>query len=590
MQTTIQTLKVRQRDISVQLTRLSSHLRDNTSTADYQLIVQLVSEMNSRLYSNMRLLKDSKFHSLRNEFSSVRHSTSTHANLPDKKIVVTIPGDLEPTEAETSVLSKGLTFVPVNKKIDEYQIKADCEEYVTRLRLKAHFHGQPDNLTDYATPAETDHFAKFDAKLSTRKPPEGQFSAVDHYIDRCRRLVNALDFKRSLTCRFSNLSKAERLALRHLRRRTDVVIRPADKGGAVVVWAHPLCIQEAQEQLSDRRFYGSTVNEMIATCALPPSAKNLVVTTPHTSRFYLLPKIHKPNNPGRPIVSTFSCPTENISAYLDEVLAPFVKSLPTYVKDTNHALHIFDSFRFDTATPSHHFLFTMDVKSLYTVIPNDCGLQALAYFLDKRDIKEPATFTLTRLAELVLTLNSFYFNNEYYRQLGGVAMGSRMGPNYACLFVGYVEQQIREQYTGFIPQLHKRYIDDIDGAASCQRDELENFIDFVSNFHPTLQFTSTITETDLPFLDITLSISEDRIQTSNFYKETDTHNYLHFSSLHPDHCKRAIPYSQFLRLRRLCSDDNDFLWYAYMSWFQHPPQTTGNEANISAGDRAAGWP
>ena len=139
-----------------------------------------------------------------------------------------------------------------------------------------------------------------------------QFSAVDHYIDRCRRFVNTLDFKRSLTRRFANLSQAERLALRNLRRRTDVVIKPADKGGPVVVWARPLYIQEAQKQLSDQRFYEklsadplqdyqrkvkSTVNEMIATCALPPSAKNLVVTTPHTSRFYLLPKIHKPNNP-----------------------------------------------------------------------------------------------------------------------------------------------------------------------------------------------------------------------------------------------------------------------------------------------------
>ena len=95
-------------------------------------------------------------------------------------------------------------------------------------------------------------------------------------------------------------------------------------------------------------------------------------------------------------------------------------------------------------------------------------------------------------------------------------MGSRMGPNYACLFVGYVEQQIRKQYTGFMPQLHKRYIDDIVGAASCQRDELENFTDFVSNFHPALQFTSTITDMELPFLDINLRISEDRIETSIF--------------------------------------------------------------------------
>ena len=90
-------------------------------------------------------------------------------------------------------------------------------------------------------------------------------------------------------------------------------------------------------------------------------------------------------------------------------------------------------------------------------------------------------------------------------------MGSRMGLNYACLFVGYVEQQILEQYTGFTPQLHKRYINDIVGAALCRRDELEDFIDFVSNFHPALQFTSTIIETELPFLDFNLRISEDRI-------------------------------------------------------------------------------
>ena len=59
-------------------------------------------------------------------------------------------------------------------------------------------------------------------------------------------------------------------------------------------------------------------------------------------------------------------------------------------------------------------------------------------------------------------------------------MGSKMGPNYACLFVGYLEQQIREQYTGFIPQLHKRYIDNVVGAASCRREELEAFVDCVS--------------------------------------------------------------------------------------------------------------
>ena len=43
-----------------------------------------------------------------------------------------------------------------------------------------------------------------------------------------------------------------------------------------------------------------------------------------------------------------------------------------------------------------------------------------------------------------------------------------------------------------------------------------------------------------------------------FYKPTDSHSYLLYSSSHPSHVKNSIPFSQFLRLRRLCGDDSDF--------------------------------
>ena len=56
---------------------------------------------------------------------------------------------------------------------------------------------------------------------------------------------------------------------------------------------------------------------------------------------------------------------------------PIVKNLPTYIKGTNHALRILNEFRFQSDTK---FLFTMEVKSLYTVIPNDEGLRALKHF------------------------------------------------------------------------------------------------------------------------------------------------------------------------------------------------------------------
>lgn len=48
---------------------------------------------------------------------------------------------------------------------------------------------------------------------------------------------------------------------------------------------------------------------------------------PRTSRFYLLPKIHKPNNPGRPVISSCGAPTENISVFVDHHLCPLVEQL-----------------------------------------------------------------------------------------------------------------------------------------------------------------------------------------------------------------------------------------------------------------------
>ena len=121
---------------------------------------------------------------------------------------------------------------------------------------------------------------------------------------------------------------------------------------------------------------------------------------------------------------------------------------------------------------------------------------------------------MCRLAELVLALNAFSFDDEHYRQIGGLAMGSKMGPNYACLFVGYIEERIRSTYTGFVPQLHKRYIDDVVGAAQCSRLELDNFINYVSNFHPALQFTSNINDLELKGLSCPLC-RKDRLRCWN---------------------------------------------------------------------------
>eukprot|EP00061_Rhincodon_typus_P000747 g12641.t1 len=99
----------------------------------------------------------------------------------------------------------------------------------------------------------------------------------------------------------------------------------------------------------------------------------------------------------------------------------------------------------------------------------------------KLQLESPPTTSLLCLAELVLTLNNFSSNSSHFLQVRGAAMGTHMGPSYACLFMGYVELSLFQSYSGLHAQLFVRYINDIIGAASLSCPEWENFINFTSN-------------------------------------------------------------------------------------------------------------
>eukprot|EP00061_Rhincodon_typus_P004883 g23660.t1 len=105
---------------------------------------------------------------------------------------------------------------------------------------------------------------------------------------------------------------------------------------------------------------------------------------------------------------------------------------------------------------------------------------------------------------IILTLNNFSFNSSHFLQTKGLAMGTRMGPNYACLFVRYVEQSLFRSYT--IPHLFLRYIDDCIGTTSCSHEQLKQFIHFTNTFHPNFKFAWTISDTSLSFLHLSVSI------------------------------------------------------------------------------------
>ena len=90
---------------------------------------------------------------------------------------------------------------------------------------------------------------------------------------------------------------------------------------------------------------------------------------------------------------------------------------------------------------------------------------------------------------------------------------------------------------------------------------LLEFFRHLNSINPSIQFENPpkYSKDSVEFLDVKLTRVGDKLKTDLYTKTTDTHQYLEFSSCHPYHIKRSIPYSQTLRLRRICSEDEDFL-------------------------------
>ena len=105
-----------------------------------------------------------------------------------------------------------------------------------------------------------------------------------------------------------------------------------------------------------------------------------------------------------------------------------------------------------------------------------------------------------------------------------------------------------------------RYIDDVFLIWEHGEDSLQEFLSYLNTLHPTIKFDTPAqySQDRLDFLDVTVRRVGNILKTDLFSKTTDTHQFLEFSSCHPYHTKRSIPYSQTLRLRRICSDDKDF--------------------------------
>ena len=96
---------------------------------------------------------------------------------------------------------------------------------------------------------------------------------------------------------------------------------------------------------------------------------------------------------------------------------------------------------------------------LHPNIPHEDELVAMRKALDAQEDKTVSTESLIELAECVLKNNIFEHNTSFYKQLRGPAIGTKMAPPYAIIFMGDLEEKPKDydKKTSRMVAIYRRY-------------------------------------------------------------------------------------------------------------------------------------
>uniref|UniRef100_A0A8C5MP74 Reverse transcriptase domain-containing protein n=1 Tax=Leptobrachium leishanense TaxID=445787 RepID=A0A8C5MP74_9ANUR len=370
----------------------------------------------------------------------------------------------------------------------------------------------------------------------------------------------------------NNLTANENKALRQLAEDKDIIVKPADKGGGTVILSTKYYEEEAYRILNDHTTYKKLKGDPTAETkekfdefldrgyALGIINNNeykyMKINHPRRPVFYHLPKIHKnpTRPPGRPIVSGIDSISSRLSEYIDKILQPYVNQTTSHLKDTLNILQDLDKIQWK----EHYILVTSDVSALYSNIPHVEGITAVKNILGKTNSLPPEQIDyILEGIHLILTNNYFWFNEDFYLQVKGTAMGTKFAPSFANLFMAEWEEPL-VQGGGENIILYRRYIDDILLIWGGGEQSLEEFIATMNRKDINIKLETQWSKEEVNFLDLTIYRKDNGIATKTFFKPVDCNNFIDKTSCHLDKWLEGVPKSQILRLRRNCTDINIF--------------------------------
>lgn len=169
------------------------------------------------------------------------------------------------------------------------------------------------------------------------------------------------------------------------------------------------------------------------------------------------------------------------------------------------------------------------------------------------------------IRELLLTViqdNIFTFNNNSYRQVKGMAMGTRMAPPFANLFMASLEEKALTTWMVCSPPtIWARYLDDVFLVWEDTETNLQLFLDHLNSMISTITLTVESSYQQVDFMDLTIYkgprfAEKGILDVRPFSKKMAAFAYLHFRSCHsPQVFKNVVRGEALIALRNSSGQD-----------------------------------
>ncbi|XP_077334619.1 uncharacterized protein LOC143975965 [Lithobates pipiens] len=305
-----------------------------------------------------------------------------------------------------------------NKDLDKFETFIDLQKFVRKLNIKKFF-------------ANTKNTGKEKEELSFRhsqlrnnsifNPNQQQNEEIKVFRKMVERDIRELTIKPSK-------KKGIWKTIKQLEKKKDIVIRPADKEGGLVIlnkadyeqeMANLLNIPDTYKQLKQnpKEEYNKKLNNYVQKglnkgILNKKEARYLIPNAPKTPVIYYVPKIHKSQAqpPGRPIVSGIDSLFSRLGAYVDGFLQPLVVKGKSYLRDSRQLLKELENVK----VGEKDLLVTIDVNSLYTNIKQKDGLNAVEWALHKKsDLKQEQIDYILEGLDLAMRHNHFCYKGTF---------------------------------------------------------------------------------------------------------------------------------------------------------------------------------